>query len=512
MAKQKKQSLIGKVRTRIAPSPTGFPHVGTAFQALFDWVYARRYNGQFILRIEDTDQKRLVKDAEEALRNAFEWLELTPDEDPWKGGPFGPYRQSERLDIYQRYAQQLLEKDKAYYCFCSQERLKKLREKQRQQGIPPKYDRHCLDLTQEEVKQKLEAGEQAVIRMKVPDDQEIIVQDALRGAVKFDSNIVDDQVLIKSDGFPTYHLAVVVDDHLMEITHVERGEEWLPSAPKHVLLYKYFGWDQPVFIHTPTLRNPDRSKLSKRKGNTSLWWYREQGYLPSALLNFLGLLVWKPAENQEKFSLKEMLAKFEWREMNVTGPIFDIKKLQWLNGKYLRELEPEELKSSVKKWAKWVQAKGEQPEVISKTETLISWSQDNKQLFDAALKLSSDRARTMLDLFDLMKFYFVSQLEYDKQDLLQGHTESEMAQALQLVKKRLEKLDPYTSESWEETIRSTADELEFSHKDLFMALRSAVTAQKFTPPLFEVMQALGRDKSLSRVEQAVSFLSASESK
>lgn len=508
MAKQKKQSLIGCVRTRIAPSPTGYPHVGTAFQALFDYVYARRYNGRFILRIEDTDQKRQVEGAEQTLRRAFEWLDLIPDEGPWSGGSSGPYRQSERLAIYQKHADQLIEKNRAYYCFCSSERLENLRQEQRKQGIPPKYDRHCLELSNQEVEERIKSGEPAVIRMKVPDDQEIIVQDVLRGPVKFDSNIIDDQVLLKSDGFPTYHLAVVVDDHLMKVTHVVRGEEWLPSAPKHILLYQYFAWDKPDFIHTPTLRNSDRSKLSKRKGNVSLWWYREQGYLPAALLNFLGLLVWKPAENQEKFSLEEMIAKFEWREMNVTGPIFDVKKLEWLNGKYLRDLDLKQLNQAVIDWASWVQAQGGQKEAVSKTKQILSWSKNSPQLFESALSLSRDRARTMLDLFELMEFYFVDDLDYEEEDLLQGHSKAAMIKLLRLVKEKLMDLEPYNDRTWEETIRAAADQAGFSHKDVFMALRSAVTAEKFTPPLYEVMQALGKAESLSRVDLAIQFLSS----
>lgn len=511
MAKQKKQSLIGQVRTRIAPSPTGYPHVGTAFQALFDWVYARRYDGQFLMRLEDTDQDRFVEDAEQVLYEAFDWLGLVPDESPRKGGPKAPYRQSERLDFYQKYADQLIEQGDAYYCFCSQERLEQVRAEQKHRGIPPKYDRHCLGLSPEQVQQRLDEDQPYVIRMKVPDDETIIVKDELRGDVKFDSNTVDDQVLIKSDGFPTYHLAVVVDDHLMGITHLVRGEEWLPSAPKHVLLYRYFKWHMPALIHTPTLRNPDKTKLSKRKGNTSLWWYREHGYLPQAMLNFLGLLVWKPAENQEIFSLETMTNKFEWREMNVTGPVFDVKKLEWLNGKYVRQLNDEQLRSRVDEWIKWVLDNGEDDEVIAAVKQLQAWAEENEQLFQSALVLSHDRARTLVDLYDLLSFYFTDELEYDRSDLLQKHEPEKMAHTLQLVKKRLSELSDYNSDSWEKTIRTTADEQGLSHKDLFMSLRAAVTAEKFTPPLYDIMEVLGYDTSFARIDQAASYLLGSES-
>ena len=506
MAKVKKQSLENKVRTRIAPSPTGFPHVGTAFQALFDWVFARRYNGQFLLRIEDTDQKRLVVEAEQVLYDAFAWLGLIPDEGPQVGGPVGPYRQSERLELYQQHAQQLVGQGNAYHCFCSSDRLEKVRQEQRRRGIPPKYDGHCRNLSAEEIKKKLEAEESYVIRLKVPVDEEIIVPDLLRGEVKFDSNVVDDQVLLKSNGFPTYHLAVVVDDHLMGITHVERGEEWLPSAPKHVLLYRYFNWDMPLLIHTPTLRNSDRSKLSKRKGNTSLWWYRGQGYLPEAILNFLGLLVWKPGDNQEKFSLAEMVAKFEWEEMNVTGPVFDTKKLEWLNGKYLRELEQDELIERLTHWSNWVVELGEDQDNLKQAQQLLTWMDRDQVRFKKALALSQDRARTFLDFYNLLGFYFKSKLNYDLADLLQKQKAVDIVKALTQTIAKLTNLKPYNAETWEKTIRDVADELGLSHKTLFMSLRSAVTAQRFTPPLFEVMETLGHEQSFNRIQAAIDFI------
>ncbi len=506
MANTRKQSLIKQVRTRIAPSPTGYPHVGTAFQALFDWVYAHRYEGEFLLRIEDTDRTRLVEDAEQVIYDALDWLNLKPDESPRIGGPKGPYRQSDRLDIYQRYAKKLVEQGDAYYCFCSQERLKKVRKKQKDQGKPPMYDQHCRNLDPEEAEKRLAAGENAVIRLKVPLDEKIIVKDVLRGRIEFDSNVVDDQVLLKSDGFPTYHLAVVVDDHLMEISHMVRGEEWLSSAPKHVLLYQYFGWEIPKLIHTPILRNPDRSKLSKRKGNTSLWWYREYGFIPSALLNFLALLVWKPNEQTEIFSMQEMAEQFEWREMNVTAPIFDVKKLEWVNGKHLRKLSLKDFKKHLFDWAKWTLDQGEDETMLEAAEIILSWTESEPEKFEQALELGKERARTLADIKDLLEFYFLDKLEYDLEDLLQGHAAKEMAEVLQKVDENLLALSDYNSDNWEQTIRDTADEFGFSHKDVFMSLRSAVTARQFTPPLYKVMQVLGREASSKRIKQAVEFL------
>jgi len=509
MAKIKKKSLINKVRTRVAPSPTGYPHVGTAFQALFDFVYARRYDGQFLIRIEDTDQKRYVEGAEKAIYESLSWLGLEADESPQHGGDKGSYRQSERLDIYQEYAKKLVGQGDAYYCFCSSERLKQVREKQKQAGQPPMYDKHCRNLAAAEVEKKLAAGEEYVIRLKVPLNKEIKVFDELRGEVKFQSEVVDDQVLLKSDGFPTYHLAVVVDDHLMGITHVVRGEEWLPSAPKHVLLYQYLGWQMPKLIHTPTLRNPDKTKLSKRKGNTSLWWYREHGYIPEGLLNFLGLLVWKPNEQTEIFSLEEMIKYFEWREMNVTGPVFDVKKLEWLNGKHLRQFSVEEFEKRLMSWADWVLHNGQDEEMLAIAETLQTWQKKYADQFTQALSLGKDRARTLPEIKDLIEFYFTDKLEFDLEDLKQGHEAEKIKKVLQAADEKLLAIvdKDYDAKTWEQTIRNTADELGLSHKDLFMSLRSAVTARKFTPPLYEVMQVLGRDVSSARIQQAIKALS-----
>jgi glutamyl-tRNA synthetase len=506
MKDSRKQSLMGKVRTRVAPSPTGLPHVGTALQALLNWVYARRYDGKFALRIEDTDRKRFVEGSEEAILDGLDWIELTPDESVKNGGDYGPYRQSERLEIYQQYARQLVDEGKAYHCFCSSERLAQMRKEQQKKGIPPKYDRHCCALAQKEIDKRLAAGEKYVIRLKVPDNQEIVVQDSIRGQVKFDSKSVDDQVLVKSDGFPTYHLAVVVDDHLMGITHMLRGEEWLPSAPKQVIIYQYLGWEMPVMIHLPTLRNPDKSKLSKRKGHTSMWWYREQGYLPEALLNFLALLVWLPKNQQEFFSKEEMMEEFEWEQIKVTGPIFDAKKLSWMNGNYIRKKKIDDLFEDVQRWVEWVAQNGTDETVVEGAKQLLGWMGQDLELFKKALNLAQDRLKILSELPELLEFYFEEDLKYDDDDLLQKHSPEEIKKVLLEIKNRLGKLENWTAENWEETVRKCADDFELKHKVLFMSMRSAVTAKKFTPPLYEVMEVLGHKKSLERIERAVEFL------
>ena len=321
------------VRTRIAPSPTGYPHIGTIYQALFDWAYARKNKGAFLVRIEDTDRTRFVPDAEENIFKSLDWFSLTEDESPRKGGDFGSYRQSERLDIYKKYAQQLVDQGYAYYCDCTPGRLQEIRDRMQKEGKSPMYDKNCRNLNKTS----------GVVRLKVPERTTITVIDGIRGEISFESSTVDDQVLIKSDGFPTYHLAVVVDDHLMEITDVVRGEEWITSTPKHWLLYDYFGWTKPNFYHTPVLRNPDKSKLSKRHGHTNVTWYQEAGFLPETILNFLALMGWSHPEEKEIFSIDEFTQLFELKDLKPVGPIFDLTKLEWMNGMYIRELNTEDL-------------------------------------------------------------------------------------------------------------------------------------------------------------------------
>ena len=327
------------VRTRIAPSPTGFPHIGTIYQALFDSAYAKKNNGVFYLRIEDTDQTRYVEGAEENIKDSLEWFCLTPNESPWSPGEFGPYRQSERLSLYHTYAQELIDKDKAYFAYF------------------PKSESGEKDHTKKEVAAvefseptekpstiaELITMQDWIVRMRIPKDTTVTIRDEIRGEISFASNDITEQVLIKSDGFPTYHLASVVDDHLMGTTHLVRGEEWLTSTPKHWLLYEYFGWEKPLFFHTPVLRNPDKSKLSKRHGHTSVDFYRTEGYLPEAILNFLALLGWSHPEEKEKFDMQEFISLLELKDIKPVAPIFDIKKLEWLNGQYIYDLSNEEL-------------------------------------------------------------------------------------------------------------------------------------------------------------------------
>ena len=340
------------IRTRIAPSPTGDPHVGTAYVALFNMVFARSQGGQFLLRIEDTDQTRSTPESEQSILDALSWLGLNWDEGPDVGGDKGPYRQSERTDIYAKYANELIEKGYAFRCFYTPEKLEELRATQIKEKQPLGYDGPYENLSEEEIAKRLANNEPYVVRMKVPREGQCTFNDMLCGEISIDWAQVDMQILLKSDGMPTYHLANVVDDHLMEISHVIRGEEWISSAPKHILLYQYFGWDLPVFCHLPLLRNVDKSKLSKRKNPTSILYYQRMGYLAEALLNYLGRMGWSMPDEREKFTLDEMMAEFDIQRVSLGGPVFDVEKLSWLNGLWIREeLSDEQLADRLHQWA-----------------------------------------------------------------------------------------------------------------------------------------------------------------
>ncbi len=473
-------------RTRIAPSPTGIAHVGTLYMALFDYALAKKHGGQFLVRIEDTDRARFVEGAEQAIFEALDWAGVREDESPRVGGPYAPYKQSERLEIYQKYAQQLLDEDKAYYCFCTSEELTAMRLEQQKQKLPPKYDGRCRHIDPQEAKRRVATGEQYVIRLKIPAG-ESTWNDLVRGPVTIDHAQVDEQVLMKSDGFPTYHLAVVVDDHLMEITHIIRGEEWISSTPKHILLYDLFGWEKPEFAHMPLLRNADRSKLSKRKNDVSILSYREQGFLPEALLNFLMLMGWSHPEGQEFISLDEFVQAFTFDRVQTTGPIFDTDKLRWMNGKYLREHLSED-------------------ELIERLQPFIP-SDCSAKMIRSILPLVRERLVTLKDWEQLTAFFY-REISPSKELLLKKLAPEEAMEYLSQTLSTMEGLSGWSVETLETSIRALQEQHDWHKSKFFMLLRVAVTGETATPPLFETMEVLGKELTLKRLTQALNTVRA----
>ncbi len=475
------------VRTRIAPSPTGYPHIGTIYQALLDWTFAKKNNGQFIVRIEDTDQKRLVEDAESKIFEALDWFGISEDESPRKGGKHSPYRQSQRLDLYKKHALALVEVGHAYYCFCTSERLDEVRKQMQKDGKPPMYDKHCRHLSSEEVEKRITSGEPYVIRLKVPENEKIIVNDLLRGEIEFDSNTVDDQVLLKSDGFATYHLAAIVDDHEMEITHAVRGEEWLPSAPKHMLVYQYLGWESPVYVHTPTLRNPDKTKLSKRKGHTNVDWFMQEGFLPEALINFLSQLGWTHPEEKEIFSHEEFQQLFELKDLSPIGPVFDETKLKWMNGKYIREFSQEEFIA----WAK-----------------KFSTHEFNDVVWRNLTPLIRERVEVFSQIPELVEF-MNPEISIDPELVkMQSKQNGEVIKKLLSdLREKLANLQDWTVPSIEVAVRELKGTYsDWKPRDYFMTIRVATTAFPVTPPLFESIELLGKELISKRLESVISQL------
>ena len=477
--------MINSVRTRIAPSPTGAPHVGTAYMALFNFAFAKKHNGKMILRIEDTDQSRSSKESEEAILSSLNWLGLQWDEGPDCGGDFGPYRQSERLDLYKDSVQKLVDAGYAYPCFCTPERLTELRNEQLGNKETPRYDGHCLNLTKEEIQQKIQAGEKHVYRLKIPNEGTCLFKDELRGDVQFDWKQIDHQVIQKSDGFPTYHLANVVDDHHMGITHVIRGEEWINSTPKHILLYEGLGWKPPVFAHLPLLRNPDKSKLSKRKNPTSIDYYKDAGFLPEAVVNYLGMMGYTLPDQREIFDLQELSESFEIKRMSLGGPIFDIAKLKWLNGRYLRE-------------------KLSQEDVLQK---IIEWKA-NPEFLSKILPLALNRLETLSDFFPLSHFLLDDVPEYSLEKLI-GKTEGlQVAKLLKIAEWEMEKIQKWNRDQISALFKKISQLEDIKLKHLLAPFFVAITGNSVSLPLFDSLELLGPDLTRTRIRIALEKLSA----
>lgn len=471
------------VRVRVAPSPTGDPHVGTAYQALFNYAFARHHSGRFILRIEDTDQARSRPQHEQTILEALRWLGLSWDEGPDVGGPHAPYRQSERLGIYRRHVQMLLDAGLAYRCFCTKERLEQMRSESQANRLFPGYDRHCRNIPAAESLRRAEEGEPSTVRMKVPLEGMCVMRDLLRGEIHKEWATVDDQVVLKSDGFPTYHLANVVDDHLMEISHVIRGEEWISSVPKHLLLYEYFGWKPPIFCHLPLLRNSDatRSKLSKRKNPTSINYYRRAGYLPAAVINFLGLIGGAGTEGDEKFTLEDFVRQFRIETVSLGGPVFDIQKLRWLNGRYIREdYDATQLRGALDNWAL------------------------NRQMLERIVPLVQPRMETLSDWGHLTFSFFTDVVAFDPVKLqIQGKTQEEFLAILQIVLWRIEQLSDFRTEAIEEVFRVVAERSDVKLRELTKPFYVALTGDVVGPPLFQSMEVFGPDLVRMRIRRAI---------
>lgn len=476
-----------EVRVRFAPSPTGYLHVGGLRTALYNYLFAKHNNGNFILRIEDTDRNRYVEGAVENLIKTMNWVGLNYDEGPKVGGDYGPYFQSERLDIYNEHVNKLLENGQAYRCFCSSERIQKLREEQQAQKLQAKYDKHCLSLSKEEVQQKLDSGETYVIRLNVPVNERIIIQDIVRGQVDFNSDTVDDQILIKSDGFPTYHLANVVDDHLMKITHVIRGEEWLTSTPKHVLLYDFFDWERPQFAHLPLLLNADKSKLSKRQGDVAVEDYQKKGYLKEALINFVALLGWNAGDDIEIYDMPQLIEKFSLERVNKAGAVFNVEKLDWLNFEHLKNKPNEEILGMLRDELE---------------ESKYSNQEYSDQFLLNVIESMKERVNFVNEFLTKSFYFFEAPTEYDEKTL-QKRWKGESSELLTKLRDEFDKLDNPSKEDFEHTLKGLAEKLEVGMGKLIHPVRLAVSGVGEGPGVFDLLYIIGKEEVINRINTAL---------
>jgi glutamyl-tRNA synthetase len=481
--------MIDPVRVRYAPSPTGLPHLGNIRTALFNWLFARHCGGKFIVRIEDTDVARTVPGALEGILEGLRWLGIDWDEGPQAGGDFGPYFQSQRLEIYQKLAGELVRNGYAYYCHCSSERLEQMRTEQTANKQPPGYDRCCRELG-------LEAAPGAVVRFKIPLEKKTAFRDLVRGEVIFDNALLDDFVLLKSDGYPTYHLANVIDDHYMQISHVMRAEEWLSSTPRHLMLYDALGFEPPQFAHLPIILGTDRSKLSKRHGAVSILDYKEQGYLPEAMMNFLALLGWALDDKTEIFSQDELFQNFSIERVSQTAAIFNKEKLDWINGVYIRSLSLDDLTCRLFPFME----KGLSPEIERPLD--INYIRQISPLIQ-------ERIGTLKDAVTYADFFFLDKLAYDSAMLTGKKVTVEMVlTSLKSAMEKLSSLESFTPDVLETILRRLADELGIHTGQLLNPLRVAMTGRDAAPPIFETMAVLGKERCLKRIEAALAKLAS----
>lgn len=481
--------MADRVRVRFAPSPTGFLHVGGLRTALYNYLFARRHGGVFVLRIEDTDRTRYVPGAVEKLIQSLHWTGLDYDEGPDKGGPFGPYVQSERADLYRDAAARLREADLAYPCFCTPERLEEMRAEQKARKGPMRYDRRCLELPPSEVAARERDGVSCTIRLKVPRGETITMRDRVRGEVSFNSDLVDDQVILKSDGFPTYHLAVVVDDHAMGITHVIRGEEWLSSVPKHLLLYRFLDYPLPEYAHLPLLLNPDRSKLSKRQGDVAVEDYRDHGFFPDAMLNFVAFLGWNPGDEREIFSLDELEQEFSLERVTKSGAIFNLEKLRWFNSEYLKRRPADEILPELKP-------------LLARA----GYSDASDAYVRRVTDLMKERLTFVSDFPRDAAFFFEDPDSYDEASV-NKRWKANSGELLREFLPALRAVEPFDHVHLETAVQSFAAEKDVKAGEIIHPLRLAASGIGKGPSLYEMLEALGRETCVRRVERAIDALS-----
>lgn len=493
-------------RVRFAPSPTGFLHIGGLRTALYNYLFARKNKGKFILRIEDTDRERLVPDGMENIINTLKNAGLDYDEGPCKGGKYGPYIQSERLALYTKFVQQLLDSGSAYYCFCSPEELAVEKEEQKKKGLPTKYSGRCLKLTAKEVREKLKSGANYVVRLKVPEEGSTAFDDLVYGKIKVENKNIDHQVLLKSDGYPTYHLANVVDDHLMKISHVIRGEEWLPSTPKHILLYKAFGWEPPKFAHLPLILNPDKSKLSKRQGDVAVEDYLKKGYLPEALLNFIALLGWNPKGDQEIYSLGELIKLFDIKGINKAGAVLNQEKLYWMNGEYIRKKFLKDLAALCLPY--FIEA-----EIIAPKGKGYAIKETGKEIgmdfLEKVVSLEHERLKRLDEIPQLTAFLFKDKLNYEANDLVWKKSDAEEAKRnLEMLLEFLQGLKEkdFEKNKLEIIVKKWLAEKGIGAGNMLWPARVALSGLRSSPAPFEIAGVLGKEKTLKRIREAINKL------
>lgn len=488
---------MSEVRLRFAPSPTGFLHIGGLRTALYNYLFAKANDGKMILRIEDTDQTRFVEGAIEGLISALKWAGIDYDEGVFmedgeivEKGDYGPYIQSNRLDIYQKYVDQLLEAGYAYYCFCSKERLDHLREEQKIKGQIPRYDGLCRSISLEEARERIAKGEKAVVRLKLPVDKDISFHDLVRGDITINTNEMDDQVLMKSDGFPTYHMAVVVDDHLMKISHIVRGEEWLPSTPKHIYLYDCLGWEKPEYVHLPGVLNADHKKLSKRQGDVSVEDFKNRGYLPEGLVNYLALVGWSPEGNEEILSMEDLIQQFSFDRVSKAGGVFDKNKLDWVNAHYIKKLPMDELVDLAI------------PELVKAGLMTEEDCKEKRDFLDLLMETIRDSLSRMEEVPEKVDFLF-GDLEVTEEDAKDQLKEDHIGDLLKALEEELDAVDEVDQDFASSVMKRIQKKTGIKGKKLYMPTRAALTGNVHGPELSNIMVLLGKEKMLDRIHQVL---------